>query len=58
VRDRSATVAQPLHVVVIEPHTMGHDEALVDEAHLVHVGGERRAVDPVAATASTFDSET
>jgi hypothetical protein len=47
VRDRSATVAQPLHVVVVEPHAVRHREALVDQAHLVHVGGERRAVDLV-----------
>jgi hypothetical protein len=47
VRDRGAAVAQALHVVVVEPHAVRHGEALVDQAHLVHVGGERRAVDLV-----------
>ena len=57
-RHRGAAVAQPLHVLIVEPHAVRHGEALVDQAELVHVGGERGAVALVAATTWTFDSAT
>jgi len=48
VRHRGAAIAQPLHVLAVEPHAMGDGEALVDQAELVHMGGERPAVALVA----------
>jgi hypothetical protein len=48
VRHRRPAITQPLHVVVVEPDAVRHREAFVDEAQLVHMGGERRAVALVA----------
>jgi hypothetical protein len=48
VRHRSAAIAQPLHVVAVEPHAVRHGEAVADQAELVHVGRERGAVALVA----------
>ena len=47
-RHRRAAVAQPLHVVVVEPHAVRDGEAVGHQPQLVHVSGERGAVALVA----------